>query len=280
MPNVGVICRRREDQNGNASVKKIVLLAAASQLALSIGTGAEAADLPLKAPPIAAPAYSWTGCYAGAHVGVGWGRQVVRDSNFSFGDPSISSADRIESSGGVYGGQVGCNYQFTSYWVAGIQGDIAGAHLRDQVNDPFTFLLDPPFGPIRAKTDMIASVTGRLGVTAWDNRALFYVKGGVAWDRNRWDFSQSTYCNFYHCVGGLVDDRRTGWTVGAGVEWVVLPSWSNLTAFGEYNYYDFGSDGPVFLVGETSFDPRNNIAAGKQTIQTFKLGLNYKLFSP
>jgi opacity protein-like surface antigen len=61
-----------------------------------------------------------------------------------------------------------------------------------------------------------------------------------------------------------------GWRRRMGIS----PSWSNWTAFAEYNYYGFGN-GPNFA----QFDPRNFISA-KQNIQTVKVGLNYKLFSP
>src|ERR1700676_5693639 len=104
-------------------MKKIVLFASISHLALIAAGGAKAADLPVKAPRMvaAAPAFSWSGCYAGAHLGWGWGRQDVTASNFSFGlgSTSISTTNRLESNGGIYGGQVGCNYQFAGKWVAG-----------------------------------------------------------------------------------------------------------------------------------------------------------------
>jgi outer membrane immunogenic protein len=270
-------------------LKKIVLFASISHLALLAGGSANAADLPLKAPPMvaAAPAYSWTGCYAGAHLGWGWDRQQVTDSNFSFAFPSgggaIAGTNTLESSGGIYGGQVGCNYQFAGNWVAGIQGDIAGTNFNGTVADPFDRFNTntPTSGTLGVKTDWIASLTARLGITAWDNRALFYVKGGAAWDRNRWDLSRSSYCVFYHgCLNLFPDDRRTGWTVGGGVEWVISPSSPNWTAFAEYNYYGFGSDGPTYAVALTFIDPRNAITPAKQQIQTVKVGINYKLFTP
>jgi len=94
--------------------------------------------------------------------------------------------------------------------------------------------LGNPPGTIGVKTDWIASVTGRLGVTAWNNQALFYVKGGAAWEKSRWDLSRSSYCQFYGgCLTTGLDDRRSGWTIGGGVEWVISPSWSNWTAFAE-----------------------------------------------
>jgi outer membrane immunogenic protein len=267
------------------SVKKISLLATISQLALVAGGVANAADLSLKAPRmVAPPAYSWTGCYAGVHVGYGWGRHDVTASNFSFGPGGtpISATNTLDSSGGIYGGQVGCNYQFAGNWVIGIQGDIAGTDIRGDVADPFDrFNEGNPAGTVGVKTDWIASVTGRLGITAWNNQALFYVKGGAAWDKSRWDLSRSSYCRFYGgCLNTGPDDRRTGWTVGGGVEWVISPAWSNWTAFAEYNYYDFGSDGPSVAVGLNFLDPRNAISSAKQQIQTVKVGINYKLFNP
>ncbi len=47
----------------------------AGLLALTIASGASAADLPRKsvAPVVAAPAFTWTGFYVGANAGFGWG---------------------------------------------------------------------------------------------------------------------------------------------------------------------------------------------------------------
>jgi outer membrane immunogenic protein len=267
-------------------MKKIVLFASISHLALIAAGGANAADLPVKAPRIAVAAYSWTGCYAGAHLGWGWGRQDVTASNFSFGLGStfISTTNRLESNGGIYGGQVGCNYQPAGNWVVGVQGDFAGASIRGDAADPFnsyTTVRAPFSGTLAMKTDWIASVTGRLGITAWDNRALFYAKGGAAWDKSRWDLSNSSYCSFYGgCLNTSPDDSRTGWTVGGGVEWVFLPASPSWTAFAEYNYYNFGSAGFSAPVGRSFLDPRNAISAGNQQIQTVKVGINFKLFSP
>jgi outer membrane immunogenic protein len=265
--------------------QKIALFATVSQFAMLVCGGANAADMPLRAPALkaaAVPAYSWTGCFAGGQLGWGWAHHDVTASNFSFGPGStpIAATNALETSSGVYGGQLGCNYQFLGNWVVGIQGDIAGTSIKGSVADPLQ-RLDPSFidsGTIGVKTDWLASVTGRLGFTAWDNRALFYAKGGAAWEHSQWDFSRSTYCNSFHCPGSTeVGDGRTGWTAGAGAEWVISPSWSNWTAFAEYNYYDFGN-GPVFTTPTT--DPRNTTALGRQQIQTVKFGVNYKLFSP
>jgi len=265
-------------------VKRIVLFASISHLAMIAG-GAQAADLRLKAPPmVAAPVYSWTGCYAGAHLGGGWNHQQVTASNFSYGVPSgpVSATNALDTSSGIFGGQAGCNYQFAGNWVVGVQGDIAGADFSGVVADPFDrFNLQNPPGTIGVKTDWIASLTARLGITAWNNRALFYVKGGAAWDRNRWDLSRSSYCAFYQgCLNRGPEETRTGWTAGVGVEWVILPTSPNWTAFAEYNFYAFSGNGFNLPVGLVFIDPRNAISAGRQEIQTVKVGINYKFTGP
>lgn len=263
-------------------MKKTALAASVLGLSVASAMAADMGSAPLKAR-VAAPVYSWTGCYAGGHLGYGWDRHDVTDSNFSFGPngTAISGTNTLDSSSGIYGGQAGCNYQFGGGWVAGLQGDIAGLNLRGTVADPFDRLFDPSVtGTIGMKSDWIASATARLGITAWNNQALFYVKGGAAWDKSRWDFSQSAYCKAYGCPNPGLEDRRTGWTVGGGVEWVISPSWSNWTAFAEYNHYGFGNSGSSFLVGRAGLDPRNAISPAKQELQTVKLGLNYKLFGP
>jgi outer membrane immunogenic protein len=273
-------------------VKKLALFATISQLALIAGTGANAADLPRKAPAMlapVAPAYSWTGCYAGVHVGYGWARSDVSESNVSVGPGGSGSVtSTLDSDGAVYGGQLGCNYQFQTgafdtKWVVGIQGDFAGTNLRGDVADPFNPFLGGITGTMAMKTQWLASVTGRVGITAWDNRALIYAKGGVAWVQNKWDSTASGYCVFYAIYNGCdpnLRDNRTGWTAGAGGEFLISPSWPNWTAFVEYDYYRFDSGADSFVVGVTNPIAGNAITPGDQSIHVVKLGMNYKLFRP
>jgi len=253
------------------------LLASVSSAALACcGQQANAADLALKAPPVAvAPSPSWTGCYVGAQVGWGWGRQHFSEghSTTSGGTTtSIAGSNSFDSSGGLFGGQLGCNYQFQGNWVVGLQGFIAGSDINGKGNDPLNVILHDE-GTIGVKTDWLASVTGRLGVTTGNNMTLWYAKGGVAWDHNRWDFSDA---DFPSGPNPLVSETRTGWTVGAGVETVLWsPRW---TGFVEANYYNFQngntwqfSSGPGLTETFTS---------GKQNIETVTIGLNYKLTGP
>jgi outer membrane immunogenic protein len=250
---------------------RALLLASVSPAALMVGGGAQAADLALKAPAMAVPAYSWTGCYVGAHLGLGWGRQDMTEtgtntiSNGSFTAPSTlteTGSSGLDSSGGLFGGQIGCNYQFASNWVVGLQGSAAYSNINGNADDP----LGDAYS-ISMKTPWLASVTGRLGVTAWDNRALFYVTGGAAWDGNRWDLHNA----FGSFSPATFSETRTGWVAGGGIEWALNPVWS---VFAEYDYYQFDN-------GTTIAESSGNVfSTGKQEIDAFKVGVNYKLGQP
>jgi outer membrane immunogenic protein len=250
-----------------------LLLASVSIAALFIVSEASAADLAVKTPRpmmVPAPVYSWTGCYVGVHVGWGWGHQrhnqTTPFSGSSGGLAGVASlGGKVDSSGGLFGGQVGCNYQFASNWVVGAQGDIAGADINGRNDDPIAFFRDDR-GTIGIKSDWLASATARLGYTGFDNRALFYVKGGGAWIHNRWDLHDAR--NFYDPT--QVSETRAGWTVGIGWEYMMTQNW---TFFVEGNYYDFGNGKLLAINPGNLFE---TFASGKQTVETVKIGVNYK----
>lgn len=266
--------------------KKGILLASVSALALFFASDAKSADLPpriyTKAPVVVpAPVYSWTGCYVGAHVGYGRGRNHYSQTGSTTAPPPGSSgglatinngsaSGALNTSGGFIGGQVGCNYQFASRWVAGLQGDIAGSNLSGRGPDPLAPVLGgATTSTIGVKTDWLASVTGRLGFTFADNRALLYVKGGGAWAHNKWDL-RNTF-NVYS--PNDVSETRFGPTVGVGLEYRLDPRW---TVFGEYNHYSFSGD--KLLVSNPGPGLPLSFTSGRQQIQTIKVGVNY-LFS-
>ena len=143
-----------------ASVSAIALLVASGSAAL-FSNPADAADLrpAYKAPPPApAPVYSWTGCYVGAHVGWGWGSNNMTENSIGF--TSASATAGVDTSGGLFGGQVGCNYQFAGNWVVGLQGDFAGTDFNGRANDPFD-----KFDSFALRSNWLGSITGRVGAT-------------------------------------------------------------------------------------------------------------------
>jgi outer membrane immunogenic protein len=227
---------------------KKLMLAGVSALALAAVVPANAADMPLKARPMApAPVFSWTGCYVGAHVGYGWGK---KDWSGTSGLGWLDSSFNVD--GWLGGGQLGCNYQFpASNWMIGIEGSIAAADIKGTGIDGYGYgYVDD------AKITSLGSVTGRLGWNGWNPQQLFYVKGGWAWARDAYD-SHSGSSHYYFA------QNRSGWTLGGGWEWAFAPKWST---FLEYDYYDFGTK-----TGETG----GSLTDIKQTVHTVKIGVNY-----
>src|SRR5436190_1306793 len=139
--NWGLIMRREL----LASVSVIALVFASASAATLFSDPAGAADLrpAMRAPPPmapAAPVFSWTGCYVGAHVGWGWGHaNGTQNSSFSFGPNAGARSTGINTNGGLFGGQVGCNYQWAGAWVVGVQGDFAGTDINGKANDAAQF---------------------------------------------------------------------------------------------------------------------------------------------
>ena len=126
---------------------KKLLLSGVAIAALAAISSANAADLgqrPVyKAPPVVAPVpvFTWTGCYIGAHGGFGWGRDhndfgvAVASGGTEGGEPGFFPQEfgpfNHNTSGGVAGGQVGCNYQFAANWVVGVEGEPGGLGSRE-----------------------------------------------------------------------------------------------------------------------------------------------------
>jgi outer membrane immunogenic protein len=97
-------------------MKKVWLRSAA--LAAFIAGSAQAADL--KGAPIykaVAPAYDWTGFYAGLNAGVG-ASQTNGGTDAEF---PVTDRAGVGFAGGL---QAGFNWQFAPNWVTGIEGDI------------------------------------------------------------------------------------------------------------------------------------------------------------
>jgi len=224
-----------------------------------------AADLPIKAPPpapVPVPLFSWTGFYIGANIGGAWSHSTVTDV---FTGTSFSA----DNSGFIGGGQVGCDYQFAPAWVVGVEGRGAGTSLKTSRPTTVVNLATGATLPaqVNGRNDFLASATARLGYSGAESW-LFYARGGAAWANEKIDEA------FAPALLGPVDPgtntTRTGWTVGAGAEWVFAPHWSTTL---EYNYYDFGSHG-ITLV-----DPRGVTVSGltlKDTIHTVTVGVNYR----
>ncbi len=212
-----------------------------------------AADLPsIKSPPIYAPApvFSWTGFYVGVQLGGDFGTT----SAFA---PAIPYGVNAPNNGVFGGGHVGYNYQINNF-VIGLQGEFNGSSASASRTDATTFA--PAVLTLKANQGWFGSIDGRLGFAV--DRTLFYAIGGVAFTENE----GSAYVNGVR-AGGL-SNSRTGYDIGAGVEYAFTNNW---TARLEYRYYDYGS---ATYVG--------NLATYRERLNdsTVRVGLTYKFGAP
>jgi outer membrane immunogenic protein len=254
-------------------MRKLALINLAT-LAVAMAGPALAADLPIKAPAPFAERFSWTGCYVGGHIGGGFARKdisdpvrLVQDSFLGPGNTVGVTTVNPSPTGVVIGGQIGCDYEFPSSFVIGIEGAASGSTMRGSkiVELPLGFPGEAAL--VNANTDFLPSLTARVGY-AFDN-VLLYARGGAALAGDKFEVSgafQGTPFDFR----GL--DNRFGWVVGGGVDWTFSHHWSvNL----EYDYYDFGHRNVMMA------DPINSFAEFvdvKQTVQVVKVGFNFHVW--
>ena len=249
---------------------KTTLIGSAAFSLLTVS--AFAADLrvppPVSAPP---PAFTWTSCYGGVHGGGGFGQKDLTDTagTLSATFTDVTSAD-ARTSGYMLGGQIGCDYQFASSWVLGIEGSGSGGNISRQITVALPNIVTPAgdTATFKASTDFLASVTGRLGYV-WD-RWMVYGKGGVALAGDRYHLADAFQTYAFDGV-----EFPLGWTAGAGIEWAFWEDWSVKL---EYDYYGFGTRNVTFI--DNTF---NGGASGpesiKQNIQVVTLGLNFHAFA-
>jgi hypothetical protein len=91
---------------------KKLIMSATALCTVGLADCALAANMPLKAPILVPPAFTWTGCYVGANGGALWAHKDWYDNR----SQTLRTSQDLSS--GLAGGQVGCNYQVTS-WVLG-----------------------------------------------------------------------------------------------------------------------------------------------------------------
>jgi outer membrane immunogenic protein len=229
-------------QNRTNKMNKASLVSAIALLALAAAGSARASDLsvaPLyKAPPqVAAPAYNWSGFYAGVNGGGGWGT-----SNWD-------TAGSFNVSGVVVGGTAGMNWQL-GHAVLGLEGDVDWSSLKGSSSAAVTCP-----GGCSTSNDWLATVRGRAGY-AFD-RFLPYVTGGLAVG----DIKAST--------PGFAGATQTnaGWTAGGGVELALTNNW---TAKAEYLHVDLGNMNCGFSCGTVA---NNNVSLKSDLVRG---GVNFR----
>ena len=282
------------------------ILLGGATLAVLGAVSAMAADVTVRAPAPAGPTpYNFSGCYIGANGGYGLGTDVtaVNPSNgaavntfsaaFASGTGAAIGSFSYNATGGLAGGQVGCNYQPGRYWVIGAETDYDWAHVSGSqtvdtnvgtVNvSPFGTRTFPPWNNFAGQSlTSLGTARMRLGLTmagaglnGYADRFLVYTTAGVAYGGSTYDYSAAI-----PAVGALqtisASDYRIGWTVGAGIEWAI---WDNWIARAEYLHVDFGASS-YYSVG--SGPPANVasvfVASYNNRYEILRFGLNYKFW--
>lgn len=253
-------------------IKKTLGLLASAAVLLGTSQLASAADLPVKSMMAPAPIWSWTGFYAGVHVGAGWGTTESTLTGFSVVPPVIPPVafslpfSQNSRSGFLGGAQAGYNWQ-NGWAVFGVQADIAGMDVKGTT--PCLVILS-----CTGKSDWLATASGRVGAVVLD-RGLIYVKGGAAWLNTTHTVNLPIFAPGTPNPLTSKESTTWGWLVGFGTEWMITRNW---TAFIEYNYIEFDKKNEAFLINPALTAPfRVNVNADlTNKLSVAKVGVNYK----
>ncbi|MGO8911993.1 MAG: outer membrane protein [Bradyrhizobium sp.] len=238
-------------------------LALAAGIFIGLGaTGfASAADMAVKAVPVAAPLYNWTGCYIGGNAGGGWTRMDTSRVSQDPAVPAFAVYGSENDSGFIGGGQAGCDFQ-TGNLVFGVGGSfdfggIKGSHALTA------------FPTFSETNDLkgIYTMSGRFGYL-WTPAFLGYLKVGVSWMQDKNQVLQPS--------GALSESSSftlPGMNIGIGGEWMFTRNWS---VFAEYSYmWIEDTSGQHFTAAPGLLQP-GEVLNVKQTAQTALVGVNYK----
>ena len=222
---------------------------------------AQAADVPLKAPPLPppAPVFNWTGLYVGADIGGAWGTSTTSSPLANnpgcfvtilpcylpslVADINNQSAQRQSSSSVLGGFETGYNLQL-GYFVVGGETDIGfyRLHGNSLAGAPFTGYPVPAGGTAPSyyndvNSNWLFTARGRLGFAPIAN-LLVYGTGGVAVTnlRHEAQFNEGIFPGT--SLGTEASGTVTGAAYGGGLEWAWTNNW---LVKAEYLHVDFGS---------------------------------------
>jgi outer membrane immunogenic protein len=263
-------------------MKKLAL--AISILAFS-AVNASAADMAVKAPPMAppVPAYNWSGFYIGGFVGGAWS-----DNNATTSDPCLVGflAACATAGIGTYngvppynynlnssfigGGTIGWNWQApSSNFVFGFENEIGYIHLNGSV-----VMNAPPIGNGDTSAhatigDWYDAYTARFGV-AWNQVLLYGKAGGVSAQTSTGVVDTTPPVT----INSTTSKTVSGWAAGAGFEYAFASNWSFKAEYlylGLHNITNECSQVGGFPAG--TIDCNYTKISG---VNTFKVGLNYR----
>lgn len=264
------------------------------------GAPAFAADMAVKAPPPAAPVYSWTGFYGGISLGA----MTTNDPSFVgsplSGNPGIigavdagvSSASSLSGSGTnspmlIAGGQIGYNWRLYQRTIVGLETDISAvsknsSSLNGSVPVPhFPTIAAVSSAVNNSPYDYFGTVRARFGYLLTD-AVLVYATGGLAYARVNSGATITSALVNSAALGQVVttiggSSLRTGYTVGGGLEDAIS---RHVSLKVEGLYYDLGTrtDSGSFSIGSAGGIPF--YTTGVTKTESFRgavvrVGMNY-----
>lgn len=203
----------------------------------------------------------WQGFYFGINGGIGGGNnwsnshiyRSTSDTN-SFGTitPGYSGVEARTSessgaSGGVVGGQIGYNYGFSNGIVIGAETDLNWSNIGSNNSYSIPYIYKSIYGSTifnissasSYKLNWYGTTRARLGFAT--GRMLPYITGGLLYGATNSSINSSQIVGFevfnlLATENSAANKISTGWTVGAGFEYLLL---NNLSLKTEYLYTSF-----------------------------------------
>src|SRR5262245_22870472 len=203
--------------------------------ALALAPTAAGADGAARGKAEPACCNTWSGFYFGVNAGYGWGDAEWQGPATFFGVNTFSTDAR----GGLVGGHAGVLVQ-RGHFVAGIEVSYDAAWLKDTVVGPVPVFPNDSF---KTEINDLLLIVGRLGVAM--NNFLLYGKAGFA--SSNVELSGLSGVP----VAGVTfnkDERLNGWTVGAGLEWMLS---RNIILGIEYNFVHLDNEAFDLRTGGT-----------------------------
>jgi len=271
-----------------------------------------AGPLPTKAPVVAAPVWSWTGCYLGVNAGGTRGRNdadllpggnylaapgtlpppnLDGSGDFSADIAALTHFYSDTNSGWEAGGQVGCNAQW-GMAVLGIEGDWQWTNTGTSADASYPAVPNAgnPLFPNPSHTEHVdvtqrwfSTARARAGFTPWE-RVLIYATGGIAWA----NFQSDTVVAFASGANpfltpfsgathvGSASTNQMGWVVGGGLEWALTNNWSVKAEYLYLRFDSFAYASPL-TAASLPFAPGYAwITSVTPVEQVVRLGVNYK----
>ena len=243
--------------------------------------GANAQEAAQESQPLA-PLRDWSGFYLGATAGAAFGDyrlQTTAQPGPAIDHASASalasqSAARVKPQGFAGGGEAGYNWQLGRF-VIGAEADFQTLQLNATGNSGAIQSRTVPsvnfVARSNANTNWLLTARARAGILTANNWLLF-ATGGLA--VTRFDSDIFFYDTRGYLEAGKLDDLKTGYAVGGGVE---VPLTERVSVKAEYQYVHFGDTDarvtnntyPVFGV------PQSVANNGSLSASIVRAGFNY-----